>query len=91
MNTPLETSQTALEEEGQTRPLLILFLKRKKCGKVIFSCVDFSLKVGVNPSPKKFKTFPGAMRSYTVKENHVGSAVSKTFQYRQTETDFVIT
>ena len=56
-----------------------------------FFLVDFSLKGGVNPSSKNLKTFPGPMRSYTVKENHVGSAVSKTFQYRQTETDFVIT
>ena len=28
------------------------------------------------PYPKKLYTFPGTMRSYTVKENHIGSAVS---------------
>jgi hypothetical protein len=26
--------------------------------------------------PKKFKTFPGPIRSFTVKENNIGSAVS---------------
>ena len=29
------------------------------------------------PPPKLFITFPGPLRSITVKENHIGSVVSK--------------
>ena len=38
---------------------------------------------GVSTLPPKDLTFPGPMRSYTVKENHIGSAVSEILRYRQ--------
>ena len=45
----------------------------------------------VVPSQKKFETLPGPiMRSYMVKENHIGSAVSKIIQYRQINIIFTL-
>ena len=33
------------------------------------------------------KKLPGSIRSYSVKENHIGSVVSKILQYTQTDRD----
>jgi hypothetical protein len=35
------------------------------------------------PFPKIVKNLPGPMRSFIVKENHIGSAVSQILYYRQ--------
>ena len=45
--------------------------------------VDFKRKsfLGVL-SPKQLENFPGPMRSYYVKESHIGSAVSDILRYR---------
>ena len=55
----------------------ILVLKRKKYffgGRVFFYWTrNFSLEVG-GTAHKIFKNFLGPIRSYTVKENHIGSA-----------------
>ncbi len=38
----------------------------------------------VEPFPNIFLTFPGPMISFTVKENHIGTAVSKILWYMYT-------
>ena len=45
----------------------------------------FSLGRVVLPSPRIVIFFPGPIRSYTVKENHIGSVVNEILRYRQTE------
>ena len=35
------------------------------------------------PTYEIFKTFPGYMRSYILKENHIGSEVSEILRYKQ--------
>ena len=42
------------------------------------------------PSPQIAITLSGPIRSYTVKENQIGSAVSEILRYRQTDKDPVI-
>ena len=44
----------------------------------------------ISLSPKIAKDLPKPMKSYTVKENHTGSAGRKILQYRQTSCYFFI-
>ena len=47
---------------------------------------SISLERVVVPSPPKIViTFPGSIRSYPVKDNYIGSAVSEILRYKQTE------
>ena len=50
----------------------------------------FSLDVGGTLSQNSFKTFPGPIRSFTVKENYIGSAVSEIPRYRQKKAYYFI-
>ena len=56
--------------------------KQKK--NLFFSRGDSLGSLVVNFPKKYFKTFPGPMKSYIVKENHIGSAVRKILWYKQT-------
>ena len=38
----------------------------------------------------RLKTFLGPIRSYTVKKNHIGPAVSEILQSRETDTDLLL-
>ena len=44
---------------------------------VIFFMGNFSWEGKTNPPSKLSQTFPGLIRSFAVKENHIGPAVSK--------------
>ena len=53
---------------------------------------DVTLFIGREeiPSPKVVKTFPGPIRSFTVEDNHIGSAVSKILRYIQKKAYYFI-
>ena len=52
---------------------------------VIFVVGMISLGRVLVPSPKIFTNYHRNYLNFTVKENHIGSAVSEILRYRQTE------
>ena len=56
--------------------------KKKKYKKLGEGGVFFFIGSVDIPSLKMLKTFPGPIRSFTVKENHFGSRVSKILQIK---------
>ena len=62
-------------------PIFDLSFKRKE--KIFFGGGDHFLFWGWRYPPRFFlKTFPGSIRSFTVKENNISSAVSEILRYR---------
>ena len=60
--------------------LVVSFKKKRKKlrGEVVYFFLGaFPLVRSVVPSPKIVETFKGSLRNYTVKEIHIGSAVSE--------------
>ncbi len=82
--TPLEASSCTLN---------VFFLQISNLRKNCLSCVmksenifcDFSWEGGGTLPQNSQKNFPGPMRSYSVKENPIGSAVSEILWQRQTD------
>ena len=68
---------------GNDPPLLIVVLKRsyKYNWGFIFFLGRFHF---LGWWYSRQKTFPGPMRSYSVKQNHIGSEVSEILRYKQT-------
>ena len=64
-------------------PIFILRFKKKSIFFLLGGEVKFVLGGLSYPPTKQLKTFPGPIRSLTVKENHIGSAVGKILCYRQ--------
>ena len=64
---------------------MLYCILKKKLGRGNFFLWATSWEGGVTLPLNYLKTFPGPMRSYTVKKNHIGSAVSEIIRYKQTD------
>ena len=74
----------AFEEGGEMHSITHFFyldFKRFLWYRRFFSRGDFSLELEI-PTPKQLQTFPGPLRSFSGKKNHIGSVVSEILLYK---------
>ena len=89
----MDTSDTPIDynEDGENDDMLEdeEYIMPEKKKKKVKSCKSMASPISAflvsRPTPlQKWLINPGPMRSYTLKENRIGSAVSDNLRYRQT-------